>query len=162
MHVLKASPTRITLKPRAATSCNVRRFTTDCGVDILSLGSDNLYFATEEEAELTEIYSTIMPPTSPAVDANEWGREYRDLLRRILVSLESRKNYPPEGGATSLEYQNQIQAGWELVDDVSLQTLDEFEAALKVYYTEITKEKYGISLLFQFEIEAGNTLRGLL
>ena len=78
------------------------------------------------------------------------------------MSLESRKAYPPAGGATEAEFNAQIQAGWELADNSTLQTLDEFKAALDVYYTEISKEKYGVAILFQFELEAGNTLRGLL
>ena len=54
---------------------------------------------------------------------------------------------------------------WEWVQWQSfkeIKTEEELQAALEVYYTEITKEKYGIAVLFQFETEAGNTLRGLL
>jgi len=85
------------------------------------------------------------------------------LLRRIVVSLESRKDYPPAvGGATEAEFNARLQEAWELVDNSTLQTQEEFEAALSVYYTEVTKEKYGIAFLFQFEQEAGSTVRGLI
>jgi hypothetical protein len=123
-------------------------------------GDDGFYFSSEDD--LNAIYDEISPAETPAESAFNAGTEYRDILRRIIVSLESRKSYPPAGGATEAEFDSQIQAAWELADNSTLQTIDEFKAAFLVYYTEVTKEKYGIAVLFQFEIEAGNTLRGLL
>jgi hypothetical protein len=131
---------------------------TDFSVD--TFGTDAGFYYSEDE--LNDIYDLISLPETPAESANISGREYRDLLRRIIVSLESRKAYPPVGGATEAEFNAQIQAAWALADNSTLQTEDEFRAALEVFYTEITKEKYGVAILFQFEIEAGNTLRGLL
>lgn len=125
-----------------------------------TFGTDAGFYYTEDE--LNAIYDQISLPETPAEAAYTSGKEYRDLLRRIIVSLESRKLYPPAGGATEAEFNAQIQAGWQLIDNSTLQTEEEFRAALEVYYTEVTKEKYGIAVLFQFEIEAGNTLRGLL
>jgi hypothetical protein len=124
--------------------------------------SDDAGFYYTTEDDLNDIYDEITPPETLAEGANALGTEYRDLLRRIIVSLESRKAYPPAGGATEAEFNAQIQAAWALVDNSTLQTKEEFESALDVYYTEITKEKYGIAVLFQFELEAGNTSRGLL
>jgi polyhydroxyalkanoate synthesis regulator protein len=112
--------------------------------------------------DLSDIYDDFSPVETPAESAKTSGDEYRDVLRRIVVSLESRKSYPPAGGATVAEFDAQIGAAWSLVDNSTLQTFDEFKAAYEVYYTEIIKDKYGIAFLFQFETEAGNTVRGLL
>jgi len=119
-------------------------------------------FSVGVNEDLVAYYDEVSPRETPEETAMIAGMEYRDLLRRILVSLESRKSYPPVGGATEAEFDTQIQAAWELVDNSTLQTLEEFDAALKVYYTEITKEKYGINFLFQYEQEAGSTVRGLI
>ena len=138
-------------------------FYSDSPTDYSTLDfNSNADFYFTDESDLNDIYDQISAPETPAETANTAGNEYRDLLRRIIVSLESRKAYPPAGGATEAEFNAQIQAAWELADNSTLQTLDEFKAALDVYYTEISKEKYGIAILFQFELEAGNILRGLL
>ncbi len=121
---------------------------------------DSFYYATEDD--LDAIYDELSPKETEASEALTYGREYRDLIRRILASLEARKANPPAGGATTAEFEQQITAGWAIADNSTLQTLDEFEAALEVYYTEISKEKYGIAILFEFEKAAGSNLRGLL
>jgi len=112
-------------------------------------------FVNSSEQDLQDYYDKISPKETPQQSAMIAGAEYRDLLRRILVSLESRKQYPPAvDGATEAEYDARIEEAWALVDNSTLQTIDEFEAALQVYYTEVTKEKYGINFLFTFELEA--------
>lgn len=138
-------------------------FYSDSPADYSTLDfNSNADFYFTDESDLNDIYDQISAPETPAETANTAGNEYRDLLRRIIVSLESRKSYPPDGGASVSEFDAQIQAAWQLADNSTLQTLDEFKAALDVYYTEISKEKYGVAVLFKFELEAGNTLRGLL
>ena len=132
------------------------------GSSVVAVSNDVDTFSYSVDADLAAIYDEISPADTPAQEAVITGGEYRDLLRRIIVSLESRKAYPPAGGATEAEFNQQIANAWGIADNSTLQTLDEFEAALEVYYTEVTKEKYGISILFEFEKEAGNVVRGLL
>ena len=136
-------------------------FYSDSSVSVVESGDvDTFSYAVDED--LAAIYDEISPADTPAQEAVITGGEYRDLLRRIIVALESRKSYPPAGGATEAEFNQQIANAWAIADNSTLQTLEEFEAALEVYYTEVTKEKYGISILFEFEKEAGNVVRGLL
>lgn len=137
-------------------------FYTDNPTDFSIPGDISGFDSSADDAELDAIYEQISPDLNPAEIENINGNEYRDLLRRIVVSLESRKTYPPAGGASEAEFNAQIQAGWELVDNATLQTFEEFTSAFEVYYTEVTKEKYGIAILFQFEIEAGATTRSVI
>ena len=130
------------------------------GTALSSSDTDGFVYSTQND--LAAIYDEISPPETPAETAATSGAEYRDLIRRIISSLESRKNNPPVGGASVAEFDTQIAAGWAIADDATLQTLAEFEAALQVYYTEISKDKYGIAVIFEFEKEAGSTFKGLL
>lgn len=98
------------------------------------------------------------PPETPAQTAFYDGLEYRNLIGRAINALDSRKSYPPQdvdSPATEAEYDAQIQALWTLADNATLETSEEFLQAFQVIYVEITKPKYGIGGLFQFEINAG-------
>lgn len=119
-------------------------------------------FAYSVEDELDDIYDRIDPPVTPELDAFMDGLEYRNLLGRVINSLDSRKNYPPAGGATEAEFDTQIANAWALLDNTTLETTEEFREALNVYITEVQKDKYGIYNLFEFEKQAGVTSRGVL
>lgn len=138
-------------------------FYQDPSVSVTATGDTELFYYSSDN-DLANIYDIISPIQTPEEEAINTGDEYRNLLIRIINALESRKNNPPTNGATLTEFNAQVTEGWSIADSTVLQTLDEFEAALRVYYTEVTKEKYGIAILFEFEKEAGavSSLRGLV
>lgn len=102
------------------------------------------------------------PPDTPAESAVNLGRDLREYMRRAISSLDSRKLHPPVGSSkTTSDYEEQIGLLWGILDSDVLMTYDATVAALQPIIDEISTPEYGVSDLFEYEIQAGATTRSI-
>ena len=95
---------------------------------------------------------------STAVEAQLDCRGPREMLRRVIFSLESRKNNKPATSpATDAEYNQLIADSWAILDDYSLTDYDKLTNAVNNILAEAVLPKYGIGTLFAYETAFGVT-----
>ena len=79
-------------------------------------------------------------------------------MRRAISALDSRKLHPPAGSdKVQSDYETQIGNLWAILDSTALLTYDATIAAVSPIFEEIQKPEYGVSNLFEYEIQAGAT-----
>ena len=112
---------------------------------------DQLGFRYSSPQELANLYATFSDDDqmTEAAVANDEGGDYRAELRRVLLALESRKNYKvATNPATDAEYTALIHRIWDSMDDPNLYTSVLAQREVQDIFTEATLQPNMVLLVY--------------